>query len=145
MKAEQLKALSEKYQKLTEPGNPLHGFFSHAEVKENYLQGSHPFVIGQRHVEHASKHHGGRLGEETLKQISCAYPGCNLSYGAHKSVIALHLHLSRDLTNKEAAGAMFSVKELMQADGIDGIALPNLDRPYKIAKPEPNAQNKEES
>lgn len=99
----------------------------------------HPFMIGPRHVAHAAEHHSGMLGEATLKAIPCVWkddkygPSCGLSYEHHSSDRALFVKVIRNCANKDAADALFAIKEMMVADRIDGVAF--VESGFKIAPP----------
>ena len=62
----------------------------------------HPYTMGQRHLEHASRHCGGRLGMETVNAIPCAVPGCQLPYDQHKSDRVAFIQLLRNASQEEA-------------------------------------------
>lgn len=138
--------LTAKYKAFAQPGGPLHGLFEVEGVKPvaylvDGLKG-HPFTVGPEHVEYASDHCGGVLGPEVCERIPCAHqdrrlgPKCGRPYSAHTTERGLFVFLVRDLGNEEAARAMKAVVNEMEKDGITGFALPNLGKPYKIAKPE---------
>lgn len=82
----------------------------------------HPIMIGPRHVSHASNHHFGSLGEETLRAIPCAWKGCNYSYDEHTYDVAAIVTITKDLPNKTAAQWLFSIKEAIPEGLIDGFA-----------------------
>ena len=76
----------------------------------------HPFMIGPRHISHATDHHYGVLGEATLKAVPCAHPGCKLPYESHISDKVMALKLIRNATNNEAQEALKTIVY----DNIDG-------------------------
>lgn len=84
----------------------------------------HPFVIGPRHVAHASDHHGGILGESTMEAIPCAERGCGKPLSAHTHETALFLKVLRKCTNREAAAVLCAVKQQAEEDGVAGFAFP---------------------
>jgi hypothetical protein len=91
----------------------------------------HPYTIGPKHVEHASDHHGGMLGDRTLDAIPCAVPGCNLSYAQHTSDNVMFLHLIKDLKMTEAQAELKKLTAEMEKDGIDGFAFVKSDFDFK--------------
>jgi hypothetical protein len=66
----------------------------------------HTFMVGPRHVAHASDHCGGKLGEETMKAVTCAHPGCGMPYEAHTSDRVMALKLVTNASNEEAQQAL---------------------------------------
>jgi hypothetical protein len=98
----------------------------------------HPYTIGPRHVVHAADHFSGLLSENAIRSYEkqgghCADKGCRLSYAEHKSEDILMLNLSRDLSNYEAAQALFPLKKLAEDEGIAGFGFLNLGT-YHIAE-----------
>lgn len=142
-------ALTKKYEKYAEPGGPLHGLFVVRGVRACNFE-PHQFMIGPRYVEHACDHHGGMLGEETVNAVGCYHPTpygpCGRSAREHTHDTVLFLSLARALGNKEAADALFSIKEEMVKDKIDGVAFVETPEKFKIAPPEtPGGEGKEEN
>lgn len=132
--------LTKKYQQYAQEGQPLFSKFT--VLKVDYCNFKpHPYVIGVRHVVHASDHHSGMLGEETLRAIPCEYrsadgTGCHVPHDQHTHDTVLFLQLCRNLGNKEAADALFAIKDEMVADKIDGFAFVESDEKFRIAPPE---------
>jgi hypothetical protein len=61
----------------------------------------HPYVIGSRHVVHASDNFGGMLGESAIehgerKGIHCAHPGCTTAFKNHTSDLVCFIEVSRE-------------------------------------------------
>lgn len=56
----------------------------------------HPFMVGPKHVAHASDHCGGMLGEETLNKIPCSARGCGMPYKDHTYDTVIAVSLARD-------------------------------------------------
>jgi hypothetical protein len=94
----------------------------------------HPYTVGSQHVVHAHKHCGGVLGEETMRAVRCAHPGCRAVYDEHVADLVLFLDTARDCSNKEANDALLAIKGQLEADGIDGVAF--VAGVFKIAEPE---------
>lgn len=61
----------------------------------------HPYTVGPRHVAQASKHYGGMLTEEVMREIPCAHPGCKLSFDEHTSDHVSFIRLTRDASGEE--------------------------------------------
>ena len=75
-------------------------------------QKPHPFMIGSRHVAHASDHCGGMLGEESLRAFPCAMHGCGLPYDQHtKGDHVAFVKLTRDATESELRAWLVSLTE----------------------------------
>jgi len=62
----------------------------------------HAFVIGTKHVAHASDNHMGMLGEETMKAIPCA--GCHKDYSEHKTGLLVGCKTDIQDTNDTTKG-----------------------------------------
>lgn len=91
----------------------------------------HRFMIGSKHVAHAADYHGGRLGEDTLKAVPCAYPGCGTSYEDHTSDKVLFMSLLRDVEQEEARDILTRV--IVVGDGVlKGVAFVETPEKYKI-------------
>jgi hypothetical protein len=60
---------------------------------------NHPFTVGAKHVEHASKYCHGRLGYKTISAIPCAE--CGLPETAHLNDRVMFLQLTRNATTAE--------------------------------------------
>lgn len=118
------KALEEKYKKLI--GDP---FVVHSVDHANFKP--HPYMIGAKHVCHASDHFHGMLGVEAIEDaekhgIHCENGTignrCHLPYKEHTSDTVIFLKLTRNATNTEAGKVLFAVKAECEADKIDGFA-----------------------
>jgi len=90
----------------------------------------HPFVVGAKHVVHASDHCGGMLGEETLQAIPCAMRGCTESYENHVCDTVAFIQLTRTITSDEFRAAV--PYEAMEADGVDGFAFVETTEEFRI-------------
>lgn len=119
--------LEEKYRGLLDTG----GLFTVLKIQQvNHRP--HLFVVGTKHVAYASDHCNGILSEDVCEKIPCDH--CREPISKHVSDKALFLRLVRDLGNKEAADALFVIKEQFVKDGIDGVAF--IKNGFRIAKPE---------
>lgn len=94
----------------------------------------HQYIVGPKHIAHAADHHGGMLGEETLKAVHCAYPGCTASYEEHVSDKVAFLQLQRDGKDEEANTELKKIVDLMAADKVDGFVMVETDEKYRITK-----------
>lgn len=92
----------------------------------------HPFMIGPRHITHASDNYGGILGEETMKAIPCAHPKCGLSHEKHTSDFVMFLSLTKDTDNNELSAGLQPLGDMMEEDEIDGICF--MENAFKIIK-----------
>lgn len=99
---------------------------------ENVNHKPHPFTIGPKHVAHAADHCGGMLGDETIKAIPCAAPGCRLSYEHHTSDKVLFLSLVGNTTKELAQIELKKLVELMEANKIDGICMVETPEKFRI-------------
>jgi hypothetical protein len=109
------KELKEKYEKLI--GSPLEVLtVDHVNFKP------HPFTIGSRHVTHAADHCGGRIGDETIKAVPCAHPGCRLAYEDHTSDHVIFVKLIKNCKQDEVRECLKAVIEESKKDKIDGFA-----------------------
>ncbi len=66
----------------------------------------HPYMIGAKHVAHASDHFGGMLGEAAIEDgekrgIRCAMRGCQLSYKQHEPALLVACKLSLESQQSE--------------------------------------------
>lgn len=86
----------------------------------------HPFMIGSKHIEHASKLHSGMLGEATMKAVPCVMRGCTLKYDQHE--IALLVECKAPLQDAEGKATpelhqyLLTCKPLAEEDGYVGFA-----------------------
>lgn len=92
----------------------------------------HPFVIGPKHIEHASKSYNGMFNDEVCKAVPCAYPGCKVSFENHTWDLVLFISLKRDMSNVEANEQLKAVAVDMLADGIDGFTLVETEEKFRI-------------
>jgi hypothetical protein len=94
----------------------------------------HPFTIGPRHVEDATKHFGGILGKETINRIPCAATGCHLRAEDHTFDVVLMVQLTQNTTNEIASKTLKPVGKTMEDDGIDGLTLVETPEKYRVSK-----------
>lgn len=99
----------------------------------------HPFTIGGSLVTHAANFFSNMLGEAAIRDyekkhggVSCAHPGCNISYTEHHSEKALFLQLKRNFTNKEATKLFVGIKPILIAEKIAGITFVETPEKYRI-------------
>lgn len=80
----------------------------------------HAYTIGPRHVVHASDYCGGMLGEDTMRAVQCAHPGCRLPYDRHEHALLVRCKVD----DKEKLRAyLLSIKEQAEKDGFVGFTL----------------------
>jgi len=105
----------------------------------------HPFTVGPKHVQHASDHCGGMLGNATINTIPCAYPRCNLPYAEHTYDNVMFLQLKKDLGNREAAQALTRLIKLAadRQDRLDGFVVCESDEKFRISPPDKSQTKKE--
>lgn len=89
----------------------------------------HPYMIGSKHITHASDNHGGRLGEATLKAVPCAY-NCGLSYEEHTSDNVAFLQAVKDCTKEEINIELNKIVEKFGEKFLDGFAF--VESKFKI-------------
>ena len=94
----------------------------------------HPYVIGPKHVAHASDHYCGRLGEATLEAIPCAFPRCNLSYDEHTFDRVCFVKLTRNASEDEAREALKALVDEFEKDKIDGVTFIETPEQYRIGE-----------
>ena len=94
----------------------------------------HQFMIGPKHIEYASDHSNGMLGEDTLKAIKCASPKCGLSYEEHKSDKVLFLQLTQDLKETDAQNELVKIQQLLIDNNVDGVAFVDSEEKYEFIK-----------
>ena len=92
----------------------------------------HPYMIGPNHVKHAADKCGGMLGEETMREVPCAVPGCGLSYEDHTSETVLFVQLKRNMTPDEAQSFLGKLENNLKSDKIDGIALVETPEKFRV-------------
>lgn len=111
------------------------------EVKHQARRGKdydHPFVVGSKHIEHASKYHSNRLGEATVNAVPCAE--CGLDYAAHISDRVMFFQLTRHATQQELTDWAQNVQlEAYFAEhSIDGLAFMETPENYRFSPSEGN-------
>ena len=94
----------------------------------------HQFMVGPKHVAHAYDHYSGLLGEETLKEVNCAYPGCRLSYDEHTYDKVMFLQLKRNMTNQEASDEVKKIIPLLEGNGIVGVSFVETKEKFRISE-----------
>lgn len=94
----------------------------------------HPYTIGPKHIQHASDHSGGLLGEDTVQKIPCAHLNCKLSYAEHTSDKVMFLQLKRNTTDKEMHEFMDNLSKTFVEDKIDGICFIETDEKFRITE-----------
>jgi hypothetical protein len=99
---------------------------------DNVNHKPHPFLIGAKHVHHASEHHSGMLGTATIEAVGCAFKDCTLSYAEHTSDKVLFLQLLRDLTQKKAQKELKGITDMMKKDKIDGLCFVETESKFRI-------------
>jgi hypothetical protein len=92
----------------------------------------HPFMIGTKHVVHASDHCCGMLGEETMRAVPCAHPGCRSPYEAHVHDTVAMIQLTRNATNEEVQAVLKPLCADFEADGIDGFTFVETPDKFRI-------------
>ena len=92
----------------------------------------HPYMIGSRHVVHASDNHGGMLGKTTLETVPCAHPGCNTDYDQHTSDNVAFLQHLRDGTNDEANKIMKAMVKAVGETLVDGFTFVETKEKFRI-------------
>ena len=92
----------------------------------------HPYTIGPKHVAHAADKYNGILGTETLKEVKCALPGCDLSYDDHKYDTVMMLKLKRNATKDETMEFLQTLKDEMINDSIDGFVMVETPEKYRF-------------
>ncbi len=92
----------------------------------------HPYMIGTAHITYASKNCGGMIGEETLKNVRCAHPHCNLPYEEHTSDTVCFLQLKRNGTNAEANVILKALVTKIGDNFVDGFAFVESPEKYRI-------------
>jgi len=100
----------------------------------------HPYTVGNKHVDYASKHNAGVLSEEICQKIKCAHPKCKLDYTEHTSDKTLFLQLKRDTLESEVQNELLKVKDSLLENKVDGIAFVDSEEKYKFLKDAKNEQ-----
>lgn len=94
----------------------------------------HQYMIGARHVKHASDNFGGMLGEQTLKAVQCAHPGCAVPYEEHTYDTVAFLQLKRNCTNDEIKPLMLVMSQKIEETkcGVDGFVFVDTPEKFRI-------------
>ena len=92
----------------------------------------HPYMVGSKHVTHASKYYGGMLGEATLKAVKCAYPNCNFSYEEHTSDKVIFLQLKDNVTKELIQTVFDKIIETLPKKSFDGFSFIESKEKYRI-------------
>ena len=128
--------LAQRYQPL------VAGAFKIHKVEACNFQ-PHPYVIGSRHIEEASRR-GGSLDESVMKAVPCAYRDsqrgherCSLPYSKHTSDVVMFIEPLRNVDNAEAAGLLMKIKEAVTADKVqlDGFGIMPSKQGFEILPP----------
>ena len=119
------KLVKSQISKLTE------GIFSvHCITEINH--NPHPYMVGTKHVVHASKHFGGVLDKRTFSIVGCAHPHCSMDYVSHTFDTILTLKLLKNLSNDEAKSVLKTVIPLLEEHKIDGIIFIETEENFRI-------------
>ena len=92
----------------------------------------HAFMIGTRHIKHASDNYGGMLGEETLREIPCAMKNCNVPYDEHTADDVCFLQLRRDANSDEVTKLMKKVVDTLGEQYFDGFCFVETEAKYRV-------------
>jgi hypothetical protein len=123
---ELLKMAKEKFAEFNTTNLPMEAF---DVVQINYKP--HPYMIGSRHIEYASNHFGGMLGEETLRAVPCAMRNCHAMYEEHTSNTVLVIRLNEDVKNTdEFVELLKNVLSPLDMFGLEGCLF--LENGHKI-------------
>jgi hypothetical protein len=88
----------------------------------------HPFVVGPKHITHASQYCGGILGKETMQAIPCAH--CGRRYEEHTYDTVVFIKLKRNCTASEIQPWLKEIAE--KVTRIDGFAFIETEQNYRI-------------
>ena len=91
----------------------------------------HPFVIGPRHVVDASNR-SGVIDDETLENITCAHPGCNLLYADHSFETIILLKLLESIDEKAASDFINTITNDLLVHSIDGFAMIETEEKFRV-------------
>jgi len=94
----------------------------------------HPYMIGTKHIVHASNNHGGILRKETMDEIPCAHTGCNLDYDSHTSDLVCALQLRRNGNQEEANKILNFLVSDLDKKFIDGFIFIETEEGYRVQK-----------
>ena len=131
-----LSELPKKYQPLVEDE-----FLIHKVDHCNYKP--HPFVIGSAHFDNGTINvHKARCAFKGPGPGYSRYDPCDLPYEQHTYDVVMFLECKKTLANKEAAAALFKLKEAFEADKvhIDGFAFVRSEAGHVIQPPEPQGE-----
>lgn len=92
----------------------------------------HPFTIGPRHMDYASKH-CHVLDEAAMRSAPCAARNCKLSYDDHTCDTVLFLSLTRNCTQDEAREALQPLTPTLEELHIDGVAFVETAEKFRIS------------
>lgn len=92
----------------------------------------HPFTIGAKHVKHASKYHGGIIGDATFDTVPCAVPCCTLSRYDHKYDTVLALQLVRNIEKAESDPVLKKITPILERESIDGIVFVETEEKFRV-------------
>lgn len=98
----------------------------------NVNHNPHPYTIGPKHIDYASKHHNGILGTETCENVPCAVPGCSIHYDGHTSDKVLFLQLKRNASKDEVQAFLTNLKPELLKEKVDGIAFVETNEKFRI-------------
>lgn len=109
----------------------------------------HPYTIGPKHINYASDHCGGILGEDVCKKVPCAhsdrYSSCKLSYDQHTYDTVLFLSLTRNVTEEEVKEVLNpKFGNFMEENGLDGVAFLETPQKYRITNDEKEQKEQKE-
>lgn len=91
----------------------------------------HPYMIGTKHLVHASENCNGVLGDRTLNTVPCAMHCCNLSHAEHTFDTVVPLKLLRNGTTKEAKDILKSFVDVVE-ENVDGFIFVETSEQYRI-------------
>ena len=88
----------------------------------------HPFVIGTKHVVHASDNFSGMLGKEAIKDLeskkghSCYMKGCTLMFEEHEQALLVEVNSDEELITiqDELNTYLKSIVDLSESEGYAG-------------------------
>jgi len=96
----------------------------------------HPYVIGPRHIAYASKHHGGMLGKDAIRNMEraeghgcCMFKNCQLTHDEHE--VALIVGVRSELPLEQVPGLqeyLQSCAPLAEQDNVKGFTFKKLPK-----------------
>ena len=119
------KEVKSQISKLTE------GIFSVYDITE-INHNPHPYMVGPKHIQHASDNFGGLLDERTTDVVGCAHPHCGMDYQSHTYDTVVALKLLKNLTNSEANDSLQSLLPIFEKEGIDGVIFIESKENFRI-------------